>query len=202
MPYDKRYFDKWYRSDKHKVRTPGDFRRLVEFVLHAAEYLLNHPVRTVLDVGAGEGDWHDALKKLRPRIRYWGVDISEYAVNRYGHRRNIHLGSAENLDAIDGLPDGVDLVICSSVLNYLDAKALPRALRQLAGRADGVAFLELYTQEDFDADLLAGDTEPMSRHPAGWYRRHLRRAGFISCGMHCYVTSRLESRVIEMERGA
>lgn len=200
MAYDKAYFDKWYRSAQHQVRSSVELRRQVAFVLHTAEALLNQPIRTVLDVGAGEGQWHAELKKLRPRIRYFGVDPSEYAVSRFGKRRNVHLGSAERLGDVSGIPDGVDLLVCSSVLNYLGDDALKAALSDLARRTDGMAYLEIYTREDVEADLIEGDIAAMGRHDARWWRTQLRRAGFISCGLHCYVTDRHQGRVTAMER--
>lgn len=170
----------------------------MRFVVSAAEYLLNEPVRTVLDVGAGEGAWLPVLRKLRPRIKYWGVDPSEYAVRKHGKRRNIALGDAESLDDVPGLPDGADLVVCSSVLNYLAPAALRRALAQVAPRTDGMAFLELYTR--LDLEKIEGDTAPIRNRNEAWYRRELARAGFIACGMHCYVTQRLAGRVTELEQ--
>lgn len=198
MRYDKQYFEKWYRSARHRVRTHEELARQVRFVLATAEHLLNAPVRTVLDVGAGEGAWLPVLRRLRPSIRYWGVDPSEYAVRRYGTRRNIRLGDAARLDAVEGIPDGVDLVICSSVLNYLAPAELKHALRLLAERTDGMAFLELYTKADLAR--IEGDTQPIGNRNARWYRLALREAGFIACGLHCYVTPRLASRTTDLER--
>ena len=68
MRYDRAYFDKWYRSPRHRVKSPGELRRQAAFVLAAAEYILGRPVRTVLDVGSGEGQWNPALRRLRPSL--------------------------------------------------------------------------------------------------------------------------------------
>ena len=198
MRYDKQYFEKWYRDPRHRVRTSTELQRQVRFVVGMAEHLLNAPVRTVLDIGAGEGAWLPALRKIRPRIKYWGVDPSAYAVRRHGARRNIRLGDVASLDSIEGLPDGADLVVCSSVLNYIPPASLKSALRQLAQRTDGMAFLELYTKRDLEK--IEGDTAPIGNRNASWYRDALRDAGFIACGMHCYVTRRLAGRVTELER--
>lgn len=198
MRYDRKYFEKWYRNPRHRVRTAAELERQVRFVVAMAEHLLNHPVRTVLDIGAGEGAWLPVLRKLRPRIRYWGVDPSEYAVRKHGARRNIVLGDAAALDDVERIPGGADLVVCSSVLNYLSPPALKRALSQLAQRTDGMAFLELYTGRDLAK--IEGDIAPIGNRSAAWYLAALRAAGFIPCGMHCYVTGRLASRVTELER--
>lgn len=198
LRYDKQYFEKWYRDQRHRVRTPAELERQVRFVLAMAEYLLNRPVRTVLDIGAGEGAWRPVLRRLRPRVRYWGVDSSSYVSRKHGARRNIAMGDAESLDEVPGLPDGADIVVCSSVLNYLTPPALRRALSHVAERTDGLAFLELYTGRDLAK--IEGDTAPIGNRGAAWYRARLRDAGFIACGMHCYVTRRLASRITELER--
>ena len=90
--YDRDYFDKWYRSPTHRVRSAAELARLVAFVLSTADYVLGRRVRTVLDVGAGEGNWLPVLRRLRPNVAYQGVDPSAYAVRRFG------------LSAVDRLP--------------------------------------------------------------------------------------------------
>ena len=86
--YDRAYFDRWYRDGGI-----GDRRRLarkVALAVAVAEYQLERPVRTVLDIGCGEGAWRAPLLKLRPGVRYLGFDSSEYAIARYGTQRNLH----------------------------------------------------------------------------------------------------------------
>lgn len=193
--YDRAYFDRWYRSPNHRVRSPAEVSRLVTFVVATAEHLLGRPVRTVLDVGAGEGNWLPVLRRLRPRIVYQGVDRSEYAVRRFGRRRNLLLGDATALDALP-LRESYDLVIASGVLNYLGRAELRAALRQLTMRAGGMLYLELFT----GADDLRGDTRFAARLTAGWLRAELRRAGLVGAGLHCYLPRADDWRLAEMER--
>jgi len=195
MPYDRAYFDKWYRAPATQARAPAEWRRLITFVLSTAEYVLGRPVRSVLDVGAGEGNWLPVLRTLRPRIAYQGVDPSEYAVRRFGRRRNILLGDVASLDALP-LADGYDLVIASGMLNYLTPDVLRAGLRQMVQRADGMLYLELFT----GADDISGDTRFPQSHTAAWFRRELRRASLVGCGMHCYLPRRLLWRLAELER--
>ena len=98
--YDRAYFDKWYRAPSSRVRSPAELARLVRFVVATAEYVLARPVRSVLDVGAGEGNWLPLLRAHRRTIHYQGVDPSEYAVRRFGRRRNILLGDLASLDEL------------------------------------------------------------------------------------------------------
>src|SRR3954451_13482038 len=86
--YDRAYFDQWYRQ-----RGIGGARRLarkVALAVATAEYHLERPIRSVLDVGCGEGAWLAPLRKLRPGVTYLGFDSSRYAVERHGRHRNLH----------------------------------------------------------------------------------------------------------------
>lgn len=194
--YSRAYFDKWYRDPRYRVKTARDLERQVRFVLAAADYLLDRPVRSVLDVGCGEGQWRPALRRLRPGIRYHGVDASEYAVRRFGRRRNIRLGSIDDLDSL-GLPSSFDLVLCVGMLNYLTSAQLRRGLAQVEARCAGVAYLEIFTRED---DGVVGDLRRRDARPAASYRRLMRSAGLVSCGMHCYVPEELRENTAVLER--
>lgn len=195
--YDQAYFDKWYRSARHRVKSADELRRQVRFVLAASDFILGRPTRTVLDIGAGEGPWRAELRRMRPRIRYWGVDASEYAVRRYGRRRNLQLGSVVALDDLQ-LPTQVDLVLCVGVLNYLAPVDFKRGLAQMHARTGGVAYLEIFTAED----EVEGDFTTRDARPTRWYRRALSAAGFVSAGLHCYVPSERRDAMAALEIGA
>ena len=192
--YDQAYFEKWYRHPRHRVKTAAELARQVAFVLRTAEWVLARPVRNVLDVGCGEGQWRAALRKHRRSLQYTGVDPSEYAVARYGKRRNIHLGSLENLHALS-LGGSFDLVVCSGMLNYLSAESLVSGLGQVASLTHGVAFLEIFT----GSDATEGDTSWPAPQSAGWYRSTLKNAGLTSVGLHCYVQEGRHA-IAELER--
>lgn len=194
--YDQRYFDKWYRDPKHKVSTAGALRRKAAMVVGVAEYYLEREIRTVLDVGCGEGQWQPVLRKMRPRVKYLGIDPSAYAVERFGKRRNLRQGTFAQLAEMD-LAGSYDLVICSNALYYIPAEELEIGLWALAPRIGGVAFLEAYDTET----PLKGDTRNMERRNAAAYRKLFRRHGLKACGSHCYVGEALAECVTELERG-
>ena len=194
--YDRAYFDKWYREPRHRVNTPSCVERKVRMVLGMAEFLLGRPVRSVLDVGCGEGVWQPILRRLRPRSRYAGVDSSEYVVRRYGKRRNIRLGAFADLDAL-GLADGYDLIVCCDVLHYLSMRELRRGLTALSHRLEGLAYLEAYTR----TDDIAGDTDGFTRRAAGAYRRLFHEAGLEPVGLQCYVHQEHGPRLTALEPG-
>lgn len=193
--FDAEYFDKWYRHPAHRVGTAADLERTVRFAVSAAEYVLARPIRTVLDVGAGEGRWAPIIRRLRPRAQYHGVEPSSYALARYGKRRNIVRGTADDLDTL--FPSrAFDLVVCCSVLNYLPRAPMTRALAQLARHTEGLAYLEIFTS----ADDVEGDTGGWHAETPRNYRDFLRRAGFVACGLHCYILQDHAERTVALER--
>jgi SAM-dependent methyltransferase len=154
-------------------------------------------VRSVLDVGCGEGQWGVALRKRRPALAYVGVDPSAWAVQRHGARRALLQGGITDLDTV--LPAGAqyDLVLSVGMLNYLDAPTLRTGLRQAARRTGGVAYLELFAQ----GDAYEGDTDWPRPKPAAWYRTVLAASGFVPLGLQCYVTRAEADRLAALERG-
>jgi SAM-dependent methyltransferase len=193
--YDRAYFDKWYRDPRHQVKSAAELARQAAFVVAATEYIIERPVRSVLDVGCGEGNWLGALRRLRPRVRYQGVDASDHAVRTYGRSRNIIAGTAESLDALD-LDADYDLVLCVGVLNYLRPAQLRRALANIRARTGAVAHLEIFTRDD---DVV-GDFGDWTARPAAFYRRALGAAGFIGVGMQMYVVPEWGGRIAALER--
>jgi SAM-dependent methyltransferase len=194
--YDQRYFDKWYRNPRFRVKSPGELTRQVALVLAAAEHVLGRTVRTVLDVGCGEGNWLPPLRQLRPRIQYTGVDSSPYAVERFGKSRNIRLGTIDALDRIR-LRKEYDLVLCVGMLNYLTPDQLRAGLEGVYERANGLVYLEVFTRADRG---VVGDTKGTELRAPEWYRARIRSAGFVSCGLHCYVPDWLREHTSVMER--
>ncbi len=193
--YDRAYFDKWYRHPTHRVKSPAELARQCAFVLSTAEWVLGRQVRTVLDVGCGEGQWRAALRRHRPRVHYTGVDPSEYAVARYGARRNLLLGGITSLDTLPLAPQ-YDLVVCCGMLNYLPPAVFVDGVAQVARRTGGVAYLELFTKDDH----FEGDTDWPPPKAAQWYRGVLDTAGFVPIGLQSYITTHAVDRVSAMER--
>ena len=194
--YDRQYFDKWYRHPRHRVKTRQDMARQLGFIIGVAEYMLDRPVRTVLDVGSGEGQWSAVLKSLRPRAKYDGVDGSEYAIRRFGARRNLRLGTLGTIGSL-GLDGPFDLILCLGVLNYVAADELKGGLRQLRKLSGGLVYLEIFT----NADEATGDFRKSAARSPAWYRSVIRRAGFVPLGLHCHLPRELAGHAAALERG-
>ena len=204
--YDRAYFDRWYRDPRHALIDREHLERRVHLAVSVAEYLIERPIRRVLDVGCGEAPWRAILGRLRPRAHYAGIDPSAYVVERFGRARNLALGGfgeigtakvARALRALGARPP-YDLIVCSDVLHYVPTKDLAPGLRAIAkSLADGVAFLEFFTADD-DTE---GDSEGFVPRRAAVYARHLRAAGLEHLGMHCYARRDAGREIMAFERG-
>src|SRR5690606_35987601 len=117
--YDRDYFERWYRDPA--IGGPARLARKVALAVSTAEHYLERPLRTVLDIGCGEGAWRAPLLKLRPKAHYLGFDSSEYAIERYGPRRNLHFARFADFEHLRPCPPA-DLLVCSDVLHYLPAR--------------------------------------------------------------------------------
>lgn len=192
--YDQAYFDHWYRSPTHRISQKSLLQRKVRLALAMAEYHLGHPVRSVLDVGCGEGAWRAVLLGRRPNLSYRGIDASGYAVARYGSRRNLcPLRFGQLAQTRFGAP--VDLLVCADLLHYLDAREIRQGLAGFAELCDGVAFVEVFAR----GDEFVGDHLGFKARSAAWYREQLRAAGFRAGGGHCYLSARLTAAATALE---
>ncbi len=191
--YDADYFQRWYRRDD--IGGPARLARKVQLAVAAAEYYLERPIRSVLDIGAGEAAWRAPLLKLRPKLQYMGFDSSEYAVRRYGRTRNLHLATFGDFQWLRPCAP-VDLLVCSDVLHYVPSRELRQGLPGLAELCSGVAFLELFTAED----EFHGDHDGFQQRPARWYKRQLREVGFRAVGSHCWLAPAFSEDIAALER--
>lgn len=192
--YDEAYFHRWYRDPRTRVHTPDSVKRKVRMVVAVTEYLLARKLRSVLDIGAGEGVWGREIRRLRPAVRYMGIDPSAYAVQKHGRRRNIRLGSFEDLPALS-LGRDLDLIVCADMLQYVPDAALTRGVRHLASLLTGVAYLEAFTS----GDQMEGDLEGWHPRSKTKYRRIFAEAGLVACGLHCYLSEMTADNAVELE---
>ncbi|MCR6495676.1 class I SAM-dependent methyltransferase [Thermomonas sp. S9] len=179
--YDRAYFDRWYRHGG--IGHPARLLRKVQLAVATAEYHLERPIRTVLDIGCGEGTWRAPLRRLRPRVHYLGFDASDYAIARYGRTRNLHKARFGDFAHLRPCPPA-DLLVCSDVLHYLDTRELDRGLPALAELCGGVAFIEVFAR----GDGAEGDEHEFKQRPAAFYRKRLCALGLQPLGSHCWLS--------------
>lgn len=190
--YDREYFDKWYRGGG--ALAGADFDRQVALAVALAESVLAAPIRRVLDVGAGEGRWYPALARLRPRISYQGVEPSEWAVGRWGGRRNLVHGDLDSLPTLS-LHANYDLVIVSDVLHYLPDAAVRRGLANVRPLVAGLLFAPTFTAHD----EIEGDRVDFQHRSAEWYRRAFRAADLHQVGPWAWTTKVCYEQLADLE---
>ena len=195
--YDQAYFEQWYRSPAARgseIGGPARLARKVALAVATAEYHLERPIRSVLDIGCGEGAWRAPLLKLRPKLQYLGFDSSEYAIARFGARRNLHHARFGDFEVLRPCAP-VDLLVCSDVLHYLDTRELQRGLAGIGELCGGVAFLETFCREDG----IDGDTAGFKRRPASFYRQRFAGLGLAPLGSHLWLSPQLRHGVAALE---
>jgi SAM-dependent methyltransferase len=197
--YDRAYFDRWYRQADGSKASRSQLERTVALAVASAEVFLGRRVRTVLDVGCGEGHWRAPLLAMRPGLQYLGLDGSEYAVRRFGRTRNLHWARVGDLAALRPCPP-VDLLVCADVLHYVPEAEMKAGLPGLAELCGGVAFIETYTADDTVGDDVQGDFDGFIARPAKAYRRALQRVGFTFLGQHCWLSPALSGQATALER--
>ena len=187
-------FDAAYYSRFYGRRPVHDVRRIAHLAAGVIELAAwwRIPIRSALDVGAGKGYWRDYLADAHPRVAYHGIDVSEHACRRYGH---------EQADLANWEPARqYDLVVCQSVLQYLDDTQATHAIRSLAEASRGLLCLEVPTSDDrlYSIDPTATDLDVHWRTGV-WYRKRLA-AGFREIGAGLWLSRSAPAVLFELER--
>ena len=161
--FDDRYYRRFY--GKGGAHDRAQVEHLATGVHHMAAWW-GVPVRSVLDVGAGMGFWRDWYRTTHPTVKVRSIDVSEYACATWGHERR---------DIADWRPRGqFDLVVCHSVLQYVDDERVVRAIDHLVGATRSLLYLELPTRDDLRPLVDRSATDMEVYHRTGkWYRSHL-----------------------------
>jgi hypothetical protein len=187
--FDAAYYSRYYgRRPVHDRRRIG---HLANGVLALADWW-RVPMRTVLDVGAGKGYWRDWLSINAPRVSYHGIDVSEHACHRYGH---------EQADLATWWPRRrYDLVVCQSVIQYLDDRRASRAIEALAAASRGLLFVEVPTTADRERAIDPAGTDLDVHWRSGtWYRKRLS-SGFTEIGGGLWLSHDSLAVLFELER--
>jgi trans-aconitate methyltransferase len=187
--FDAAYYSRFY--GRRPVHDLGRIAHLAAGVTELAAWW-RIPIRSVLDVGAGKGYWRDWLATAHPRVSYHGIDVSEHACRRYGHE---HADLATWQTARQ-----YDLVVCQSVLQYLDDAAAAQAIESLTSTCRGLLWLEVPTADDraHSIDPSATDLDVHWRTGA-WYRKRLA-TGFKEIGGGLWLSRASNAVLFELER--
>jgi predicted TPR repeat methyltransferase len=164
--FDAAFFKRFYYDRETKVVTRGEMRaraELIAAILRQAQL----PVRSILDAGCGIGLLEPAFARVMKRVRYTGLEASDYLCRRFGWVQG---------SIVDFKPAApFDLVVCYDVLQYLDDRAAVRTMANL-GRLSRVAlYFSALTLEDWRENCDRSRTDSaVTMRPAAWYRARLR----------------------------
>lgn len=186
--FDASYYHRHYIGET-RVHTLREIGFLASGVFGLAGWF-GLELRSVLDVGAGLGLWRTWLEANHPRVKYRSVDVSPYACATWGHeQRDISEWRAR---------ERYDLVVCHSVLQYLEDDAAERAIENLGAMCRGLLYLEVITRADGRVvDLARTDTAVHARTGA-WYRGRLERH-FQQVGAGLWASRRSKVLFYELE---
>jgi len=193
--FDADYYRRFYADPKTRVSDRTAVQKLATFVSGYLQYL-DVPVRSILDVGCGVGNWQLAARKVWPRARYHGLEHSAHLCQRFGWTQ----GSVVDFDARTLRTDAqFDLVVCQGVLQYLDDRAAARAIDNLGKWCRGALYLEALTSLDWrqNCDRTRTDGEVHLR-TGGWYQKRLREH-FLDCGGGVFTSRSAGVTLFELE---
>jgi SAM-dependent methyltransferase len=162
VPFDEEYYRRFYADPATRVNAPEEIGHVAQAITSLLAWW-RYPLGSVLDVGAGTGEWGRWLAAHRPEVAYRSCDVSEHACRTYGHeQRDISAWRAD---------EEFDLVVCQGVLGYLDDAACARAIDNLAHMTRGFLWLGLTTSEDLERGVANRERTDLSMHmrPASFY---------------------------------
>lgn len=184
------YYRRFYGSKPSAVHGPKEIRRQAGLLLAWADLLEVRPKR-LLDLGCGLGFWRDALSDLRPRLRFTGVEFSGYLAREKGWIQ----GSVADFSSARAF----DLVVCQSVVQYLDEREAARAIANLGRLCSGLLYFEALTREDWRRHVDRRKTDGKAHlRPAEWYREKLARQ-FRPLGGGVYLRKTFPAVLFELE---
>jgi trans-aconitate methyltransferase len=187
--FDAAYYRRFY--GRRPVHDRRQIAHLGEGVVALAAWW-RIPIRSVLDVGAGKGYWRNWLEEAHPEVKYHGIDASEYACKRYGHER---------ADVAEWRPPRqYDLVVCQSVLQYIDDTDAATTIGMLAVACRGLLLFDAPTVADRDTVIDQSRTDLDVHWRTGeWYRKRLNR-GFTEIGGGMWLSRNCSAVFYELER--
>ena len=188
--FDQKYYERFYGGSAEQRAYRRDERRLGDFVCAYLKYM-QQPVRNVVDIGCGFGQWRQIVTEHYPQARYTGVEQSEFLCKKFGWTQ----ASAVDFKARNPF----DLVICKDTLQYLSARDFMTALENLARLCRGVLYVSILTARDWQENCDQRRTDPaVHLRSAAWYRKALDRH-FINLGGGLFLSEHSPSIPWELE---
>lgn len=193
--FDADYYQRFYVDPRTRVSDRATVKKLADFVAGYLRYL-DVPVRSILDVGCGQGHWRGAAAAVWPRAKYHGVEHSQYLCDQFGWTKG---------SVVDFTPrkatgqSSFDLVVCQGVLQYLDDREAAQAITNLAKWCRGALYLEALTSLDWRQNVDRSRTDGNVHLRSGaWYRAQLDKH-FKACGGGVFCSRRAGVALFELE---
>ncbi|MDB5050077.1 MAG: hypothetical protein JWO30_3148 [Fibrobacteres bacterium] len=190
--FNEAYYRRFYLDPETRVRSGTADARLARFVFGYLDHL-GIPVKRVVDLGCGLGQWRGLLAGHHPRAVYTGVEISPYLCGKYGWVES---------SAADFRGRGrYDLILCQSVFQYLGDGEARAAVENLARLCRGALYLEIITKKDWQNHCNRKLTDGnIHLRDEAWYRKLLGRH-FRSAGGGIFLPNESPVVLYDLERG-
>lgn len=189
--FDKRYYKRFYGGARERAAYRREEQRLGDFVCAYLKYF-GQPVRRVVDIGCGLGQWREIVAKHFPRASYTGVERSDYLCDELGWTR----GSAVDFTARTPF----DLVICKDTLQYLSPQDFRQAVANLAKLCRGALYASVLTTEDWSAVCDRRRTDDRVYLRTGSWHRRLFERHFVNVGGGVFLSERSPAMPWELEK--
>jgi SAM-dependent methyltransferase len=188
--FDEEYYRQFYQQADSRVESEMEIASRGAFVCAYLKFL-RQPVRSVLDLGCGLGQWQPIIQEHFPTATYQGVEVSEYLCDSYGWEQS----SIEKYRS----RKKYDLVICQDVLQYLPAPAAARVIKNFHRLCRGALYLQVLTKTDWDRNCDQERTDGNVYKRSGeWYRQSLS-THFTNVGGGVFVSERSNIVLYELE---
>ena len=109
-----------YKNDLKKLHKSKAFGNRSKIPAEVTRCIEEYNIRSILDFGCGKGNVVAALKETYPNLKVYGYDPGR--------------------DGYDALPDSVDMIISTDVLEHIEPELLEETLLDLAKRTDKVMY--------------------------------------------------------------
>jgi trans-aconitate methyltransferase len=185
------FFRRFYLDAKTRVISRAEMRARVAVIAAVLRHTAI-PVRSILDAGCGLGLMREPFRKMLPRARYHGIEVSEYLCRKFGWRQ---------ASLLDYAPQRrFDLVVCYDVLQYLTDREAAQALNNLERLTAAAIYVSALTRADWRQNCDRSRTDRAVHLRTGaWYRARLAKH-FRPLGLGLWIRKDVTAILWEMER--
>ena len=165
---EKRKYEKvWSNQEYRNSPSPGD---VLLKRLPVLNWIDSHEVKSVLDVGCGEGKLLSKIKWHNPNIEVAGMDIAENAID-FRLKDIFRYGCA-------WVEDGYtqhDAIFCTDVLEHIPEEKIPTVFDLFKKNANRFCFVTICLKDDIFGKRLIGEQLHLTVKDVYWWVDQFRR---------------------------